>query len=237
MTTPTAEALLDLERKIESDVIECRRLLDLGLDEAVDELRRTCSEAGLSSSNTAERLKQMADQSCQHLKTVQKSLGMLNLAMNQFVLTDGLTLENINTFDKWRDRVLSELHTAQEAIQEIQLDGDMGWKLELMDVWRRFRHQLEVIRVHMALDEQHAEAELQAERERLMKRVTELEDDIEKNPHEVRRLLHELGSEAKKDPNAPTLGGWVKALLMWQDQPVPEEIKQMNVKQAAGRDS
>lgn len=232
MTTPTAEALLELERKLESDIIECRHLLELGLDEALDVLKRTCDEAGLSAIDTAERLKKMADQSCEHIKTVQKSLGMLNLAMNGFVLTDGLTLENINTFDTWRDRVLSELHTAQEALLQIQLEGDVGWKLELMDVWRRFRHQLEVIRVHMALDEQHAEEELQAERKRLLQRVTELGDDIERNPHEVRKLLHQLGSEAEEDPNAPTLGGWVKALLMWQDQPVPEEVKQMSIHQS-----
>lgn len=219
MNTPAADFFLHLEEDLEGDVRECLRLLDLGLRDALEELHR--SRAGVSTSLTQARqhLEETAKESRQQVEAVQQCLGRLGMALHQFVLTDPLEIENLEAFDTWRDEVLQAFERAREALDQLQGEEDRAWKAGMTHAWRRFRQQLEAVRVRLDLDRMQAQQELAAERKRLRERLSRLEGEIRNDPASARETIQQMAGTRQTDPETSRLEGWLKALLMWKDYP------------------
>lgn len=217
MATPTADSLLDLERTIEADIITCLNLLEQGKEQALKELGKSLQVAGSSGAAALERLHSTAAASVAHVEAVQRELGALNLALTDFVLTDSLTIENLPAFDLWRDRVLKAIHDAKDAIELLGTEGDPEGNAELENVWRQSQQRLEIVRVHLEMDESRAAGEFALQRKALHDRVAQLREELERDPQKVRERLHYLSSGEDKSADARRLGGWIKALWMWRE--------------------
>jgi len=217
MPTPTADSLLDLEREIEADIIDCLRFLEMGRSEALEELRKTRDSAGASGVDAGLRLRETATASLGHVEAVQRELGLLNLSLHDFVLTDELDMEDLPSFDHWRDRVLASLRGAREALEKLEAVGDLEWRSGLEDVWRRFRQRLELVRAQLVTDEHYAAEELESQRGQLRARIVELREEFGNDPDKARERLRRLSMGEETPPELRELGGWIKALWMWQE--------------------
>ncbi len=218
MPTPTADSLLDLEREIEADIIDCLRFLELGRAEALAELRSTRDSVGASGVDAADRIRETAAASLGHVEAVQRELGQLNLALHDFVLTDELAFEDLPSFDRWRDRVLSSLQGARESLEKLEAEGDVEWRSGLEVVWRRFRQRLELVRAQLETDEHHAADELETQRAQLRARIEKLQEEFANDPKKAREQLRLLSTGKDTFPEERKLEGWFKALWMWQER-------------------
>jgi hypothetical protein len=215
MATPTADSLLDLERRLEADIIDCLTLLEQGRDDALRELRSSLRVVGTVSNQVAERLLSTTSDSLAHVQAVQRELGNLNLAMNDFVLTDSLTMESLKAFDAWRDRVLLALQNARGAIAAMG-DKEHPWSDELEETWLRFRQRLELVHAHLESDESAASADFALQRKALFDRVSDLRGKLLFDPKGAREALHQLSTGDDGASQWRRLDGWIKALLMWR---------------------
>ena len=216
MATPTADSLLELERKLEGDLLECLRLLDQGRKEALQDLRHAAKEAGVSGSAASGQVRSLASASVAQVESVQRELGALNLALNDFVLSDKLNIENLQTFDAWRDRVLNALQESRRAMNAMNQAGDPHetWSHDLESVWDRFRQRLEVVRIRLEADEANATEDFAA----LRSRLEELRTQLAKDPKEAREQLRRLSNGTESSADWRRLDGWIKALLMWRER-------------------
>ena len=218
MATPTADSLLDLERSIEADILDCLSLLEQGRNEALAELRRSVDAAGATSTGATQRLRSTAKASVEHVETVQRELGALNLALSDFVLTDSLTIENLEAFDTWRDRVLSALHNARIAIEALGEQGSEISDAPFQQAWRHFGQRLEIVRLHLQEDESLAAGEFAAQRRALLDRVEDLRSELSSDPKKAREHLHHLSTGMDDSADSRRLDGWIKALMMWRER-------------------
>ncbi len=217
MGTPTADSLMDLERMIEADIIECLDILIQGRAEALRELRASLTAAGDSGKAAEERLRSTTSASLAPVEAVQRELGALNLTLNDFLLTNAPSIESLAAFDSWRDRVLGAIHDAKMAIGTLGAEHDDVWGTDLENAWRRFHQRLEIVRVHLEIDETRAADEFALQRKALLDRVAQLREQMARNPKQVRDQLHRLGTGEDTSADTRRLRGWIKALWMWRE--------------------
>ncbi len=216
MSTPTADSLLELERKLEGGILECLRVLEQGRKESLQELRQAAKQAGVSASAASSHLRSLVSESVAHVEAVQRELGALNLALDDFVLSDELNIENLQTFDTWRDRVLSALQESQRGMAGMKREGDQDetWSQDLESVWDHFRQRLELVRIRLQADEASAAEEFAA----LRARLEELRSQLAQDPKKAREQLRHLSAATELSADWRRLDGWIKALLMWRER-------------------
>lgn len=226
MNTPTADFLLRLGEELETDVRDCLRLLDLGREEALRVLQDSKNEVGASLAGARQHFLQTANATQHQLEAIQQSLGRLGMALHQFVMTDPLEVEDLEGFDAWRVVVLSAFERAKEELELIEVREDQVWRADLERVWRRFRQQMEVVKMRLALDTEHAQEEMDAERARLRERLNSLQDQIRRDPKAARELIQQMAGTRQDDPEISRMDGWIKAILMWIDYPAADKRRE-----------
>jgi hypothetical protein len=180
----------------------------------MDELRHAAREAGVSSAAAAAKLQSLTSASVSLVEAVQRELGALNLAMNEFVLTDALDIENLPAFDAWRDRLIGALHRAEKAIAALEAKEEPAWSAALSPAWDRFRQRLEVVRILLESGEATASEEFAT----LRTRLKDLRATLASDPEKAREQLRHLSTGTESSADYRRLDGWIKALLMWRER-------------------
>lgn len=219
MNTPTADFLLQLENDLEADIRDCLRMLEVGSREALAELQQCQDETGTTLTEAGKHLRAAAKTSHQRVEGIQQSLARLGMALHQFVLTDPFGIEDLNAFDQWRGQVLSALEQARDELGRIQFQEERLWKPHLESAWRRFGSRLETVRLRLTMDRDHAQAELDSERERLRERLLRLQEEIRRDPRTAGEKIREMTASRQIDPATSRMEGWLKAIMMWVDYP------------------
>lgn len=226
MNTPTTDFLLRLEDELEADVLECLRILELGLEDAVRELHKSRDVAGAALAEAKRHLSGTAATSQRHLEAIQQSLGSLSTALHDFILTDPLEIEDLEAFDTWRDRLLAAFEDARKELNRIQSHENPEWRAPLERAWRRLAQTLELVKLRLGLDRDRAEQELEAERARLRQRLGDLQQEIRRDPQSARQTFEKMAGTRQDDPEVSRLEGWFKALLMWIDYPATDRRRE-----------
>ncbi len=207
----TNEELTDLERDLEKRAAEAQRLLALGRDEALEELRGERESLGVAYSNVVKALNRVADEADAQLEGIQERLGQMNYLLAEDAVR---TPEEIQAV---ADDVLEEIEAALDGLEQVAIEKRRGWEKEgseLQQGWRRFRARLELARLHLAKDRAEAAEAFAAERERLIEELTGLSGE-----------RGEADLISKVQGGFAELGPWVKALLMLPDEALPQRVR------------
>jgi len=207
----TNEHLVKLERDLEADLLEARRELELGRDEAIETLGNHRDTLGNRTEKAVEAIRTLAHEAEEDLKLVQSRLGELNYFLAEEEMND------LETFDRYRDRILGAMRTAKDDLSRVSSRGS-EWgahEKDLDDAWGMLSRRLESVRAHLLREAYSAEGEFDSERAQLSKRLEEIDGEEEQSDPDI-NVVTRLRTEFRQ-----LLPG-IKALFMHPDATVPK---------------
>lgn len=203
--------LVALERDLEADLLDTVRLLELGRDEAIEELKAHRESLGDLTRKAIKDIKARASEVDDSLRDVQKRLGELNLLLTDESPDDWATLE------AYRDRIIKAIQAARESIIRLDTEGRAQWSgrgQELEAAWHQFHRRLDLVDLHLGREEARASEEFAAERQRLLHRL----DELRKKPSLSKEDLKEMADQAPG-----TLASALKIWFMVPEESCPEQ--------------
>ncbi len=141
--------LREAQHDLESNVMEARRQVELGREEAQEELRHHQESLGDAYDNVALAMDRVADRADKDLKDLMEGLGQLNLLLSFDGLSDFESLERVT------GRVTGLLENAISDLKKIQDKDGKAWEthgMELRAAWNQFREHLDEARWLVAKD-------------------------------------------------------------------------------------
>ncbi|HUF63986.1 MAG TPA: hypothetical protein VMN36_18045 [Verrucomicrobiales bacterium] len=204
--------LSELGRDLEVDLREAQRLLELSWEDAVGEMRSRRATLGEEAQRAVRSLEPLANEADSRMQEVQDRLGELNLLLAEEEIGD------METFLKYRERVLGAMEAARDALARLEAEGRAGWseRGEVMrEVWRRFFGSLELVRIHLARDGQMASERFEQERVQLIEDLGR----IRETPHKTW-----TGQDLKTalTERYQAFVPYLRALLVWPDEVAPK---------------
>lgn len=207
----TKEHLIELERDLEKDLLDARRELGLGRDEATLVLDPPGDRLRLGDAVAMEKIRALVKTEEEDLDLVQGRLGELN-----YILAEE-DIDSLEMFDRYRDRILRALREAARDLERLEDRGgewaDRGTRV--IAAWAKLSQRLDGVRHHLADEEAAARSEFDAERSHL---VEELEHAAQRDgkAHPKHSFADRLRSEYQQVIPA------IKALFVHPDEAVPK---------------
>lgn len=181
-----------------SDLLQAHELLKGGLKHAVKELRRSAKEAGekVDSAEIA-RLKAIESISDEAIEDVGEKLGFINYLEAE---GDIDTLEKFDRLTGPLSEALTEARKTLAGIEEIGEDLHRSVGRDLNKAWHDLHIQLEMVRLHLALDELETDTSLEDIRADLATAFAEAArkapQDWEQSRSLLKRAFQDLGDLA-----------------------------------------
>ncbi len=221
MNSDSNAALRDYETSLEANILDCQRMLRLGLEAGLKQLQETQNEARIFTKSAELDLRKIAGEAEADIAAVQKQLGKLNYLLAE----DAHFINSPEEFAPWRDRITKALHEAYDSVKQLDLQEDTEWHTNrsvLIEAWSKLHQQLEIIHARLALDSQIASERSVLIERQLQGSLKDFQEDLRagrEQPGKVadrfRQVLNEL---------CPEMTYWLKALLMYyEDQPPPKK--------------
>ncbi len=203
------ENLAELERNLEDDVREAQQLLALSREEAMKEMDSRRDSLGAATLQAVRDLEGLADEADSSLSDLQARLGHLNLLLAEEEIRD------LDTLQKYRERVLNAMESANDALGKLATEGRAGWterRQVMEEVWRRFFRSLELVRLHVMRDADRALEGFDQERRQLIEELGRLQE----KPLEHQDLKAEIGKQYR------TFLPYLQAFFVWPEVVAPK---------------
>lgn len=168
------ETLDRIERDTESDIIEMKRQLDLGTEEAKKELGDSQIDLRDAATGCRGRIDTLSDNAKEGLQDIQSRLGKLN-----FLLAEE-ELDSVEKLDRHSNAILEEMRAVRQQIDQLEGETENHVKSaygEVEAAWERFLRCLELIRMHLRATEEEASEKFRDERETLKQRLADRDED------------------------------------------------------------
>ena len=185
----------DLER----DLLQAHELLEGGLKHAVKALKQSAKNAGKKAeSSEIAKLKVLASISDEAITEIETRAGVINY------LEAEEPIASLDEFDRVTESLCKSLTEARSKLSQVERIGDDLHKhssSELVNAWNKLHIQIEMVRLHLALDALETDSSLAEIR-------TNLEDafahaaqtaqhDHEQSKHGLSSAIEKLGDLAK----------------------------------------
>ncbi|MFT5471529.1 MAG: hypothetical protein ACI8UO_006664 [Verrucomicrobiales bacterium] len=168
------EGLTKLESYLEADVLEAERLLELGKEAAIAELKTHQKELGIAYELARDAIIGATDLTDLRVQQLLARLGELN-----YLLAED-AIENLKAFDETRDNIIRRMEITIADLQPLEVDGGkqlVGIGARLAEAWNQFERRLLLVRAQLGCDWDITQEEFQYERGLLLSRFERLGRD------------------------------------------------------------
>ncbi|MGI9244673.1 MAG: hypothetical protein ACR2RV_27975 [Verrucomicrobiales bacterium] len=167
--------LIELERELEADLLQARRHIELGRRNAMDEINAHRESLGELCGEAMLKIEVLASDAEEELNHVRSRLAKLNLMLAVEEIQD------LETFDDFRDRILLAMSDAEEDLGALGRDGEewVAREQKIGEAWGALSRQLGLARMHLAHESRVAAQEFELERGELESHLGALDESGE----------------------------------------------------------
>lgn len=202
-------AITEYANDLERDLLQAHELLKGGLKHAIQELKRSAKEAGKKADSTEiAKLKALEAISDNAIDRVEERIGVINY------LDAEEAINSLEEFDRLTNPLIEALKQAKTTINQVEKIGDELHKRvgsDLNGAWHELQVQLEVVRLHLALDALETDSSLKEIRAELASALAEAARTAPKDREQSESLL--LKTFSTMGGLTKTAGGFLSALF------------------------